>query len=131
MAQLSELVTAMVDDQFDWGEFGRSEDANRTEAMAAAKPNFFISCQVAYALVAVEGPEAVAVARFLEWVRQIRAQDLWWTSAVGSASPRGPSPASVVHNLRHTAKGLDVLACQGELTARDVPNSRGSSRGWP
>lgn len=121
MADLAELVQAIVADQFDWGEFGRSEGLDRTEAMAVAKPNFFVSCQAAFALVAVEGPDAAAVARFLDWVRKTRDRDLWWTSAAGSASPRGPSPPSVVHNLRHTAKGLDVLVCQGALTAHDAP----------
>jgi hypothetical protein len=121
MADLGELLESIVDDQFDWGEFGRSDDLGRSEEMAAAKPNFFISCQAVFALVAVEGPEAVAVVRFLDWVRTIRAQDLWWTSAVGSASPRGVSSPGAVHNLRHTAKGLDVLVCQGALIARDAP----------
>lgn len=120
MADLGELVQAIVDDQFDWGEFGHSEDFGRSERMAAAKPNFFISCQAAFALVAVEGPDADAVARFVSWVRDTRDDDLWWTSAAGAASPRGPSAPSVVHNLRHTAKALDVLACQGALKAQDV-----------
>jgi hypothetical protein len=54
MADLGELVQAIVDDQFERGEFGSSEDFDRIEATAAAKPNFFISCQAAFALVAVE-----------------------------------------------------------------------------
>ena len=39
MADLAELAQAITDDQFPWGEFGRSEDPDRTEEMAAAKPN--------------------------------------------------------------------------------------------
>jgi hypothetical protein len=61
MPELSELHQAIVRDQFEWGEFGVSEDSTRSEEESLAKPNFFISCHAAFALVATGGSDSDAL----------------------------------------------------------------------
>ncbi len=140
MADVDQFVTAIVEDQYEWGEFGRSEDMPaqpRTAASASAKPHFWVSSQAACALVAVAGPDHPAVVKFERWVKAERSHDGWWTSQTGATSPRGGTRPAKVHNLRHTAKGLDLLACRRELTAGDVPIVQGlldagrSDGSWP
>lgn len=121
---MNQFVEAIVEDQYEWGEFGRSEDTSgqpRTAELASAKPNLWVSSQAAFALVAISGPEHPAVRHFERWVRAERAHDGWWTTQTGATSPRGGARPATVHNLRHTAKGLDLLACRREFSAGDVP----------
>lgn len=137
---VTQFVEAIIQDQYAWGEFGRSEEISehpRTADMASAKPNFWVSSQAAFALVAISGPEHPAVKRFERWVAEERAHDGWWTTQTGAISPRGGARPSTVHNLRHTAKGLDLLVCQGKFSAKDVPileallNAGDSDGSWP
>lgn len=140
MAAVDQFVGAIVEDQYAWGEFGRSEetpDQPRTAEMASAKPNLWVSSQAAFALVAISGPEHPAVKLFERWVEAERGHDGWWTTQAGATNPRGPARPITVHNLRHTAKGLDLLACQQRLSARDVPvleallDARRPDGSWP
>ena len=136
MTSLDELQDHVLADQYDWGEFGRSEVSDRSETEAYAKPNLFVSCHAAYALVATGARHTARITRFLDWIRAIRSPDGWWTSAAGAVAPRGTVEPATVRNIRHTAKGLDLMALRGELVATDAAIVRDvlatqTAGGWP
>jgi hypothetical protein len=76
----------------------------------------------AYSLIATGEGGNGAVSRFLRWLEMIRGLHGWWTSASGSLVPMGGSARgwSEVRNIRHTAKGLDVLLLCGEFRPDDA-----------
>ena len=124
--EIEQIVNWLVADQFAHGEWGRCEVKDptsqpRTLNDSQLKPNVFTSCQAAYALVACVGPEIPAIKTFTGWMDSLRDEEGYWRSAAGSPVPMGGGRGwSSAINVRHTAKGLDLLLLQDRLCAQDV-----------
>lgn len=110
---LSSIRQWLINDQHEYGEFGKHEIVNptdfpRTYEMSLIKPNIFSSI-VAYSTLCATGsiPHTVQ-ASFQKWLEKIRSEAGYWTSASGRAIPiSGTAGWSRNNNLRHTAKCLD------------------------
>ncbi len=119
MTNLDEAITALLNDQFEHGEWGRCEGAGeRTQQDSLAKPNLFTSSEAALALVAIGGAGRPQVQEFLKWVRGLRQNHGWWQSAAGSSTP-SQTGSGWVSNIRHTAKALDVLVLANQLSGEE------------
>jgi hypothetical protein len=123
---LQQGIDWLAGDQFDYGEWGKSEvndpgHAPRTIETSRLKPNVFTSCQAAYALLATHGSHVPEVSRFVDWLVRLRDDSGWWLSAMGSRVPIGANRGwAAVKNIRHTAKGLDVLLLRNDFRADDA-----------
>lgn len=110
---LSSIRQWLINDQHEYGEFGKHEIVNptdlpRTYEMSLIKPNIFSSI-VAYSSLCATGsiPDTVKTS-FHEWLEKIRSEPGYWTSASGRTIPISSSAGwSRNNNLRHTAKCLD------------------------
>lgn len=116
----------LMDDQYEYGEFGKHEIVNptdlpRTFDKSLIKPNIFSSI-VAYSTLTVTGGVPIAVQRpFHEWLENIRADTGYWTSASGSMIPFLHSAGwARSNNLRHTAKCLDYYLLHGKFNYQDA-----------
>jgi hypothetical protein len=124
--EIEQIVTWLIADQFAHGEWGRCEIKDptsqpRTLNDSQMKPNVFTSCQAAYALVACVGPEVPAIKSFTDWMDSLRDEEGYWRSAAGSPVPMGGGRGwSSAINVRHTAKGLDLLLLQDRFYAQDA-----------
>lgn len=125
-AHLAAVQEWLVRDQFEHGEWGKCEVSDptsppRTAEYSRLKPNVFTSCQAAYALVATGMGSSACIQRFLDWMNHLRDSEGYWVSAGGSSVPMGASRGwSEVRNLRHTAKGLDLLLLTEQFVPEDA-----------
>ena len=89
---LSTLREWLINDQHEYGEFGKHEIVNptdlpRTFEMSLIKPNIFSSI-VAYSSLCVTGTIPSSVQEtFHEWLETIRSDSGYWTSASGKTMP--------------------------------------------
>jgi hypothetical protein len=117
----------LVDDRYAHGEWGRCEATDPTAdprdlESSRIKPNIFTSSQAVLSLRATEYADEVgALESFFSWLRGLQAEDGFWTSASGSLNPAGPDRGwSEVHNIRHTAKSLDLLMLRDNFRPEDA-----------
>jgi hypothetical protein len=124
--EIEQIVNWLIADQFAHGEWGKCEIKDptsqpRTLNDSQMKPNVFTSCQTAYALVACVGPEAPSIKSFTDWMDSLRDEEGFWRSAAGSPVPMGGGRGwSSAINVRHTAKGLDLLLLQDRFCTEDA-----------
>lgn len=123
---IKQVVDWLVADQFTHGEWGKCEVKDptsqpRTLNDSQLKPNVFTSCQAAYALVACVGAEHPCIKTFTDWMENLRDEEGYWRSAAGSPVPIGGGRGwSSAINVRHTAKGLDLLLLQDRFCGQDA-----------
>lgn len=123
---LSDIRQWLINDQHEYGEFGKHEIVNptdlpRTYEMSLIKPNIFSSI-VAYSSLCATGsiPHTVQ-ASFHEWLEKIRSEAGYWTSASGRIIPACSTAGwSRNNNLRHTAKCLDYYLLSGTFCYQDA-----------
>ena len=123
---LSTFRKWLINDQYEYGEFGKHEIVNptdlpRTFEMSQIKPNIFSSI-VAYSSLCTTGtiPNSVQEA-FHEWLEKIRSNSGYWTSASGKIMPfSGFAGWASNNNLRHTAKCLDYYLLRGTFGYQDA-----------
>lgn len=123
---LSALRDWLINDQHEYGEFGKHEIVNptdlpRTFEMSLIKPNIFSSI-VAYSSLYATGaiPNNVQKA-FHGWLEKIRSDSGYWTSASGKTMPFPVSAGwARNNNLRHTAKCLDYYFLTGNFGYQDT-----------
>ncbi len=116
----------LINDQHEYGEFGKHENDNptdlpRTFEMSLIKPNIYSSI-VAYSTLSVTGevPQKVQET-FYDWLEKIRAETGYWTSASGKTTPFPSSTRwARNNNLRHTAKCLDYYLLDGIFRYQDA-----------
>ena len=125
-SKLIECRQWLIDDQYEYGEFGKHEIVNptdlpRTFDKSLIKPNVFSSI-VAYSTLIVTGGVTMGLQKsFHEWIESIRAETGYWTSASGSIMPFSKSAGwARSNNLRHTAKCLDYYILHGSFTYQDA-----------
>lgn len=123
---LSALRQWLINDQYDYGEFGKHEiinptDLPRTYEMSLIKPNIFSSI-VAYSSLCVTGDIPNCVQKsFHTWIEGIRSESGYWTSASGKTMPFSDSTGwAKNNNLRHTAKCLDYYLISGKFGYEDA-----------
>lgn len=116
----------LIDDQYEYGEFGKHEmlnptDLPRTFEKSLIKPNVFSSI-VAYSTLKVTGEVPISLQKsFHEWIENIRDATGYWTSASGSMVPFSSSAGwARSNNLRHTAKCLDYYILHGIFNYQDA-----------
>lgn len=123
---LSTFRNWLINDQHEYGEFGKHEIVNptdlpRTFEMSLLKPNVFSSI-VAYSSLCATGAIPHNVQKsFHEWLEKIRSESGYWTSASGKTMPfSGSSGWAKNNNLRHTAKCLDYYLLSGIFGYQDA-----------
>ena len=116
----------LINDQHEYGEFGKHEiinptDLPRTFEMSLIKPNVFSSI-VAYSSLCATGTISNDVQdSFHEWLEKIRSESGYWTSASGKTMPfLGSAGWSRNNNLRHTAKCLDYYLLRETFGYQDA-----------
>lgn len=121
-----EIQNWLLADQYEHGEWGKCEIKDpsshpRTIELSRQKPNIFTSSQAAYALIATGMGDSPSITKYLEWLSDLRDSEGWWRSASGSRVPMGTTRGwSEVPNIRHTAKGLDVLLLRNDFRPDDA-----------
>ena len=116
----------LIDDQYEYGEFGKHEIGNpadlpRTFEKSLEKPNIFSSITAYSTLVVTGGVTKALQKSFHEWIKNIRADTGYWTSASGSIIPFSKSAGwARSNNLRHTAKCLDYYMLHGIFNYQDA-----------
>ena len=123
---LSTLRDWLINDQHEYGEFGKHEIVNptdlpRTFEMSQIKPNIFSSI-IAYSTLCATGEIPSCVQKsFHNWLEKIRSESGYWTSASGKAMPfSGSAGWAKNNNLRHTAKCLDYYLLRGSFGYQDA-----------
>lgn len=123
---LSTIREWLINDQHEYGEFGKHEIVNptdlpRTFEMSLIKPNIFSSI-VAYSSLYATGTIPSSVQEtFHEWLEKIRSNSGYWTSASGKTMPfSGLAGWARNTNLRHTAKCLDYYLLSGTFGYQDA-----------
>lgn len=123
---LSAFRQWLIDDQHEYGEFGKHEIVNptdlpRTFELSSIKPNVFSSI-IAYSTLYATGDTPNNVQDlFHSWIEKIRSDDGYWTSASGKTTPFPHSAAWARNkNLRHTAKCLDYYLLSGKFGYQDA-----------
>lgn len=123
---LSTFREWLINDQYEYGEFGKHEIVNptdlpRTFEMSLIKPNVFSSI-VAYSSLCATGtiPSCVQTS-FHGWLEKIRSDSGYWTSASGKTLPFAEFAGWARNtNLRHTAKCLDYYLLSGNFGYQDA-----------
>lgn len=123
---LSALRQWLINDQYEYGEFGKHEIVNptdlpRTIELSLIKPNVFSSI-VAYSSLCATGTMPHSVQEvFHDWLEKIRSDSGYWTSASGKTMPfPGYAGWAKNNNLRHTAKCLDYYLLKGTFGYQDA-----------
>lgn len=117
----------LIKDQYSYGEWGKHEISNPTEEPrtlehSKLKPHFFSSMYAFYSLISTNAEKGSWFDNYMKWINSIRNEQGYWTSASGSEVPFGSSRGwSNVINIRHTAKGLDLLLLTEEFVGEDTP----------
>lgn len=116
----------LINDQHEYGEFGRHEiinptDLPRTYELSLIKPNVFSSIVAYTTLLATGNVPSSTNDSFHKWIEGIRSDNGYWTSASGKTMPfSGRAGWSSNINLRHTAKGLDYNLLSGNFGYQDA-----------
>ncbi|MEM1369482.1 MAG: hypothetical protein AAGG02_16035 [Cyanobacteria bacterium P01_H01_bin.15] len=96
-------------------------DEPRTFKDSEIKPHFFSSMYAHYALVSTGADATTWKKRYHNWVNRLRNSNGYWTSASGAEVPFGKNRGwTKVVNIRHTAKGLDILMLLGQFVSADA-----------
>ena len=123
---LHEYTKWLIDDQWDFGEFGKHEVTNPTEMpreidQSLIKPNIFSSIVAFNTLVATGSVFPKTAESFYDWIKRIRYDNKYWTSASGASVPfSGLGGWARSNNLRHTAKCLDQYMLHNCFTFTDA-----------
>jgi len=121
---MQKLIGWLNSDQFEYGEWGKCEindpsNSVKTIDDSKIKPNMFTSSQAFYSLSGIDSKN-LALNLFINWIEKIRDDKGYWTSAVGRQSPvTQKTEYDAVRNIRHCAKGLDILLFIGKAYAED------------
>ncbi len=116
----------LIEDQYSHGEWGKHEiicsnDKVRTLEDSKLKPHFFSSMYAFYTLVSTGCKNTECLIKYKKWFYSLRDENGYWRSASGSEIPFGRKRGwSSVINIRHTAKGLDLLLLSNEFVSDDV-----------